>query len=75
MKLAADTQNLAKQVTSPVRWEQSMRTMAEHQPTLYVEIGCGKALTGFHKRIGVLAPCVGIEKVDELPALEQALNG
>ncbi len=64
---------LAKQVTNSVCWEQSMRAMETQEPTLYLEIGCGKALTGFHKRIGLKAPCISIEKVEEVSQLEKGL--
>jgi [acyl-carrier-protein] S-malonyltransferase len=67
--------HLISQVTHPVRWEQGMRRMAADGVDLFIEIGCGKTLAGFHKRIGITAPCISIEKVEELKALESALNG
>lgn len=67
--------NLKAQVTHPVRWEQSIRTMMASHADLYVEIGCGKTLAGFNKRIGVEAPCVSVEKTTDLAALETVLNG
>lgn len=66
--------NMIKQVTSPVRWEQGMRHMAEEGIDLYIELGCGKTLAGFHKRIGITAPCISIEKLIDIPALEQLLK-
>jgi [acyl-carrier-protein] S-malonyltransferase len=78
-KEAADVEeiksNLKAQVTHPVRWEQSIRTMVANDADLYVEIGCGKTLAGFNKRIGVVAPCVSIEKTSDLAALETLLKG
>lgn len=61
--------NLIKQVTSPVRWEQGIRKMGEAGIDLFVEIGCGKTLTGFNKRIGLPAPTISIEKVTDLDSL------
>lgn len=67
-------QNLIKQVTHPVRWEQGIRFMSQLGVDLFLEIGCGKTLTGFNKRIGVLAPTLSIEKTDDLQALEKILE-
>lgn len=61
--------NLIRQVTSPVRWEQSVRHMMQEGVELFIEIGCGKTLTGFNKRIGVTAPYISIEKIHECELL------
>ena len=42
---------LARQVSAPVKWEQSMETMIESGVDTFVEIGPGKTLTGFLKKI------------------------
>lgn len=68
-------QNLIKQVTSPVRWEQGVRYMMSTGVDLFVEIGCGKALAGFNKRIGASAPMVNVEKAEDLKSLEKLLLG
>ncbi len=65
-------QYLIKQVTHPVRWEQSVRQLQGAGTDLYIEIGCGKTLSGLNKRIGVVAPTLNIEKVEDLAAFEQA---
>lgn len=62
-------QNLIKQVTSPVLWEQSIRYIDQKNINLYLEIGPGKTLAGFNKRIGVLAPTISIENIKELSQL------
>jgi [acyl-carrier-protein] S-malonyltransferase len=67
--------NMIKQVTHPVRWEQGIRHMAANHVDLYIEFGCGKTLAGFNKRIGVYAPTVSIEKIEDLKSLESILNG
>lgn len=67
--------NLILQVTHPVRWEHSMRYIAEQGADLFIELGCGKTLAGFHKRIGVTAPIISVEKVEDLKNLEQAMQG
>ena len=42
---------LARQVSAPVKWEQSMETMIQSGVDAFVEIGPGKTLTGFLKKI------------------------
>lgn len=58
--------NLIKQVTSPVRWEQGIQAMEKNGVDLFIEIGCGKTLSGMNKRIGVKAPTLSFEKIDDL---------
>lgn len=62
-------ENLIRQVTSPVRWEQSIQYMQEQGVDLFLEIGCGKTLAGFNRRIGVNVPTFSIEKVQDLETL------
>lgn len=66
--------NLIKQVTSPVRWEQGVRYMNSSGIDLFIEIGCGKTLSGFNKRIGVSVPTISIEKVEDLKTLEMTFG-
>jgi [acyl-carrier-protein] S-malonyltransferase len=65
------------QVTHSVRWEQSIRAMESKPIDLYLEIGCGKTLSGLNKRNNVIAPTFNIEKVEDLTVFEQwmAKNG
>ncbi len=64
--------NLIMQVTHPVRWQEGVSTMAHQGIDLYIEVGCGKTLAGFNKKIGVEAPTISIEKVEDLKKLEEA---
>lgn len=66
--------HLIKQVTSPVRWEQSIRSIEKEGVTAYFEIGCGKVLAGFNKRIGVKAATLNVEHIEQLAAIEKMLN-
>lgn len=70
---AAIKKNLILQVTHPVRWEQSIRRLMELGVELFIEIGCGKTLAGFNKRIGVMAPTVSIENPTDLEQLAKYL--
>ena len=44
-------QRLVEQVTSPVRWEASIRHLIEDGFARFIELGPGTALTGFMRRI------------------------
>ncbi|MBA3237889.1 MAG: ACP S-malonyltransferase [Parachlamydiaceae bacterium] len=63
--------NLIKQVTLPVRWEQGIRKMKQKDVKTFVEIGCGKALSGFNKRIIADGISVSLEKISDLSAIEE----
>lgn len=65
--------NLIKQVTNPVRWEQGIRTVEKQGVDLYIEIGCGKVLSGFNHKIGAAAPTISVEKVSDLETLYKQL--
>jgi [acyl-carrier-protein] S-malonyltransferase len=43
--------SLSEQVTAPVRWEESMRYLLNQGFTRFIELGPGKSLSGFMKRI------------------------
>jgi [acyl-carrier-protein] S-malonyltransferase len=59
-------QLLVEQVTSSVRWEESMRYLLSHGYTRFVEIGPGTALTGFMKRIEKSATMLNVADVSSL---------
>jgi len=65
-------QNLIKQVTQPVRWEQGIRAMQKNGIMKFIEIGCGNTLAGMNKRIGVVGDTISVEKVDDLKKLERS---
>lgn len=67
--LADIKQNLTKQVTSSVRWQQGIEAIDKEEPSIYVEMGPGKTLAGMNKKIGVTAPTISIEKVTDLQQL------
>lgn len=57
--------HLKAQVTQSVKWEQGICAMKREGVQVFLEIGCGKTLTGLNKKIGTPA-CLSIEKVGEL---------
>jgi [acyl-carrier-protein] S-malonyltransferase len=62
---------LIEQFTHSVRWEHGIRAMDHHHIDLYIEFGPGKTLAGMNKRIGVRAPMISIEKIEDLDQLSQ----
>jgi [acyl-carrier-protein] S-malonyltransferase len=65
---AADTirARLVEQVTSSVRWEQSMRGLLAQGFTRFIELGPGTALSGFMKRIDKQAQVLNVADVSSL---------
>jgi [acyl-carrier-protein] S-malonyltransferase len=66
---------LVEQVTSPVRWEDSMRHLLAQGFTRFVELGPGKALSGFMKRIDGNAQMLNVADVGSLEATVKVLAG
>ena len=66
-------QLLVRQVSSSVRWEQSVRLMLENGIDIFIEIGPGKTLAGFLKRIDRKAVCMNIGTVEDLEKLNALL--
>lgn len=62
---------LVRQVSSPVRWRQSIERMLADGTDLFVEIGPGRTLSGFLKRISKEA---AICSLDHMADLEQVLR-
>jgi len=63
---------LVEQVTSEVRWEDSMRHLLEQGFTRFIELGPGTTLCGFLKRIDGRAQIFNIEDAASLEATVQA---
>ncbi|HZH62755.1 MAG TPA: ACP S-malonyltransferase [Metabacillus sp.] len=66
---------LVKQLFSPVRWEESVRTMIENDVTTFVEIGPGKVLTGLVKKIDRSVTVHNIFDLDSLKGTVDKLKG
>lgn len=64
---AADVKPLLmKQVSSSVRWEQSVRAMLADGVDTFIEIGPGKTLAGFMKKIDRTVKVLNIEKLEDV---------
>lgn len=64
---------LVEQVTSSVRWEDSMRYLLAQGFTRFIELGPGTALTGFMKRIDRNAESLNVADLASLDATAKAL--
>ena len=59
---------VVQQVTSSVRWEDSMRYLLAQGFTRFIELGPGSALAGFMKRIDKSVQVLGVSDVPSLEA-------
>ncbi len=59
--------NLIRQVTQSVRWEQGIEAMKAAGVEMFLEIGCGKTLTGLNRKMGISAAL----SMDRIADLEQ----
>lgn len=67
---------LGCQLKSPVRWEKTIRNMADDGFNFFIEIGPGKTLSGLVKRILPGAPAFSVEtETDVQTVLEQSGKG
>ena len=61
---------LVEQVTSPVRWEASIRHLIGEGSTRFIELGPGTALTGFMRRID---RSLEVHNGADVPSLEKTV--
>jgi [acyl-carrier-protein] S-malonyltransferase len=59
-------EGLKRQVTAPVRWEESMRRLRAEGVEMFVEVGPGKVLSGVLRQIDRSAECLRVEDVATL---------
>jgi [acyl-carrier-protein] S-malonyltransferase len=64
--------NLVRQVTHSVRWEQGVAAMQAAQVDFYLEVGCGKTLTGLNKKMGIVN-AAAMDKVSDLEGVNHAI--
>ena len=65
---------LVEQVTSSVRWEESMRYLIGQGFTRFIELGPGKALSGFLRRIDRTALVLNVEDLASLETTAKVLE-
>ncbi len=62
---------LQKQVSSSVRWQQTIERMIADGVDTFIEIGPGKTLSGFMRKINRDMTVINIEKVEDLDKLAE----
>jgi [acyl-carrier-protein] S-malonyltransferase len=71
---AADVRDLlVRQVTAPVRWEDTVKALVAFSPTVALETGPGRVLSGLMKRIAPDLPVVGAFELDGFERARQVL--
>lgn len=66
---------LEKQVYSPVRWQQSVENMIADGVDTFVEIGPGKTLAGFMKKINKAVKVYNIQKFEDVDLTVKEIKG
>lgn len=65
---------LGRQVYSSVRWEQSIEKMIADGADTFIEIGPGRTLSGFMRKIDRSVKTINIEKVADLEKVKEILS-
>lgn len=65
---------LTRQVSSSVRWQQSIETMLADGVDTFVEIGPGKTLSGFMRKITRDVTVLNIEKLEDIEKLNDTVK-
>ncbi|MGI6189313.1 MAG: ACP S-malonyltransferase [Clostridiales bacterium] len=66
---------LVQQVSSPVRWEDSIRYMIGHGVEVFIEVGPGRVLNGFLKKISKMVKGYNVEDLETLRRTVEGLGG
>ena len=64
---------LTEQVSSPVRWAQSVETLLTEDVETFVEVGAGKILSGLVRQINRDVRCLNVENAESLRNTLQSL--
>ena len=64
---------LVKQVSSSVRWQQSVEAMIADGVDTFIEIGPGKTLAGFMRKINKGVKTLNVEKWEDIDKAVEAL--
>ncbi|MCI9590738.1 MAG: ACP S-malonyltransferase [Lachnospiraceae bacterium] len=65
---------LIEQVSSSVRWQQSVEAMIKDGVDTFIEIGPGKTLAGFMKKISRQVKTLNVEKLEDIEKVVEALS-
>lgn len=65
---------LTRQVSSSVRWQQSVEAMINYGVDTFIEIGPGRTLAGFMKKISKEVKTMNVEKLEDIEKVAEALK-
>ena len=65
---------LVSQISSSVRWQQCVKKMIAEGVDTFIEIGPGRTLSGFLRKISRQVTSLNVEKVEDLKKLEEKLS-
>ena len=65
---------LGRQVYSSVRWEQSIEKMIADGADTFIEIGPGKTLCGFMRKIDRSVKAINVATVEDLEKVKEILG-
>lgn len=65
---------LTRQVSSSVRWQQSVEAMINDGVDTFIEIGPGRTLAGFMKKISKEVKTMNVEKLEDIEKVVEALK-
>lgn len=68
-------ENLKQQLCNPVRWIESVRTMADAGIRNMVEVGPGKVLSGLCRRIDGDLECLALNQADQVGQVWEQIRG
>jgi [acyl-carrier-protein] S-malonyltransferase len=68
-------QALVEQVSSPVRWAQTIESLLAEGVTTFVEVGAGKVLSGLVRQISRDATCLNADSPESLAKSFETLDG
>ena len=65
---------LTRQVSSSVRWQQSVEALINDGVDTFIEIGPGRTLAGFMKKISKEVKTMNVEKLEDIEKVAEALK-
>ena len=65
---------LIQQIAAPVRWQQSVEAMINDGVDTFIEIGPGRTLAGFMKKISKEVKTMNVEKLEDIEKVAEALK-
>lgn len=67
-------ENLIQQITHSVRWQESIEKLKSEGFTHFIEIGCGKVLSGLNKRMGLSEQTLCVNCVEDLQLIQNQMT-